>query len=266
MTINCMGRVNVPTPGTPVPLSTDPTVTASKLFFQVIPGLTGKTYVGTPTMTKATLAGYGAHSLAKLRGRLFRNLLTSNRRMARIPSASPTTRSMPMSRAKVCSSPTGQSRRKAGPISGGLNICFPDLHLRHFHGFGFSCERLPASSRRYRSPYFRPTDSARRTAPNRSERHDPSARDIPQKLFSCTKSASIPIAIQLLAAHHHLHPVIVPMHVLALAFVMAQRVTRGECVFYGNFKHRKNSPLPRNPWKTRSPADYRKIPVRIVAS
>jgi len=57
MTINCLGRVNVPTPGTPVPLSGDPTVTASKLFFQVIPGLTGKTYAGQPTMTKATLAG-----------------------------------------------------------------------------------------------------------------------------------------------------------------------------------------------------------------
>ena len=57
MTINCKGRVNVVTPGTPVPLSIDPTVTASKLFFQVIPGLTGKTYVGVPAMTKATLAG-----------------------------------------------------------------------------------------------------------------------------------------------------------------------------------------------------------------
>jgi hypothetical protein len=57
MTINTQGRVNVATPGTPVPLSTDPTVRASKLFFQVIPGLTGKTYVGGPAMTKSTLAG-----------------------------------------------------------------------------------------------------------------------------------------------------------------------------------------------------------------
>jgi hypothetical protein len=57
MTINCKGRVNVATPGTPVPLSTDPRATASKLFFQVIPGLTGKTYVGVPSMTKATLGG-----------------------------------------------------------------------------------------------------------------------------------------------------------------------------------------------------------------
>jgi hypothetical protein len=57
MTIHCLGRVNVATPGTPVPLSIDPTVHASKLFFQVIPGLTGKTYAGVPSMTKATSAG-----------------------------------------------------------------------------------------------------------------------------------------------------------------------------------------------------------------
>src|SRR5580658_6317513 len=57
MTVNCLGRVNVATPGTPVPLSIDPTIHASKLFFQVIPGLTGKTYAGVPSMTKATLGG-----------------------------------------------------------------------------------------------------------------------------------------------------------------------------------------------------------------
>jgi hypothetical protein len=56
MKINCNGRMNVPTPGRPVPLATDPAVTASKLFFQVIPGLTGKTYVGAPTMNKSALA------------------------------------------------------------------------------------------------------------------------------------------------------------------------------------------------------------------
>lgn len=57
MQINTLGRVNVTTPGTPVPLTSNPAITASKVFFQVIPGLTGKTYVGIPTMTKATLAG-----------------------------------------------------------------------------------------------------------------------------------------------------------------------------------------------------------------
>jgi hypothetical protein len=56
MTLTSMGRVNVATPGTPVPLSTDPTVRVSKLFFQSVPGLTGKCYIGTPTMTKSALS------------------------------------------------------------------------------------------------------------------------------------------------------------------------------------------------------------------
>lgn len=51
------GRISVTTPGTPVPLTTDPTITACKLFFQVIPGLSGKTYVGNTGMNKSTLAG-----------------------------------------------------------------------------------------------------------------------------------------------------------------------------------------------------------------
>ena len=57
MTLTSMGRVNVSTPGTPVPLSTNPTQLVSKLFLQVIPGLTGKTYLGKPGMNKTTLAG-----------------------------------------------------------------------------------------------------------------------------------------------------------------------------------------------------------------
>src|SRR6266700_2304978 len=52
-----LGRFSVATPGTPVPLTADPAITASKVFFQVIPGLTGKTYVGVPSMAKGTLAG-----------------------------------------------------------------------------------------------------------------------------------------------------------------------------------------------------------------
>jgi hypothetical protein len=57
MTINPIGKLSVAASGTPVPLSTDPTLTASKLFFQSIPGFTGKTYVGSANMVKATLAG-----------------------------------------------------------------------------------------------------------------------------------------------------------------------------------------------------------------
>lgn len=57
MHIKSLGRVNVPNPGTPVPLTADRTVTASKLFVQVVPGLTGKTYLGVTNMTKASLNG-----------------------------------------------------------------------------------------------------------------------------------------------------------------------------------------------------------------
>lgn len=57
MIINSLGRVNVPVPGTRVPLTTNPAITASKLFVQAVPGLTGKTFLGSATMTKATLAG-----------------------------------------------------------------------------------------------------------------------------------------------------------------------------------------------------------------
>jgi hypothetical protein len=57
MTHTSLGRVNVSTPGTPVPLSTNPTQSVSKLFFQVIPGLTGKTYIGKPGMNKSTMSG-----------------------------------------------------------------------------------------------------------------------------------------------------------------------------------------------------------------
>src|SRR5579871_6649326 len=56
MTANPLGRVNVTTPGTIVPLSTDPTARVSKIYFQVIPGLTGKGYIGKKGLVRATLA------------------------------------------------------------------------------------------------------------------------------------------------------------------------------------------------------------------
>ncbi|HVP45409.1 MAG TPA: hypothetical protein VMT32_02455 [Bryobacteraceae bacterium] len=55
MTANPLGKVTVATPGTLVPLSTDPTLRASKIYFQVIPGLTGKGYIGKSGMVRATL-------------------------------------------------------------------------------------------------------------------------------------------------------------------------------------------------------------------
>jgi hypothetical protein len=57
MTVTTMGRVNVTTPGTPVPLSTDPNKAVSKIFVQVIPGLTGKGYIGRSNLNRTTLSG-----------------------------------------------------------------------------------------------------------------------------------------------------------------------------------------------------------------
>jgi hypothetical protein len=57
MTVTTLGRMNVITPGTPVPLSTDPNQRVARIFAQVIPGLTGKGYLGTSNMVRATLAG-----------------------------------------------------------------------------------------------------------------------------------------------------------------------------------------------------------------
>lgn len=56
MTATAMGRVNVTTPGSPVPLSTDPAIKASKIFFQVIPGMSSKAYVGKRGMNRQTLS------------------------------------------------------------------------------------------------------------------------------------------------------------------------------------------------------------------
>ena|SRR5205085_624559 len=56
MTVTSLGRLNVATPGTPVPVSTDTTARAAKISFQVLPGLTGKGYVGKKGMVRASLA------------------------------------------------------------------------------------------------------------------------------------------------------------------------------------------------------------------
>ena len=56
MTANPMGRVNVATPGTLVPLTTNTSLRVSKIYFQVIPGLTGKGYIGKNGLVRATLA------------------------------------------------------------------------------------------------------------------------------------------------------------------------------------------------------------------
>jgi len=56
MNANALGRVNVATPGTLVQLSSNTGLRASKIFFQVIPVLTGKGYIGKAGMVRATLA------------------------------------------------------------------------------------------------------------------------------------------------------------------------------------------------------------------
>jgi len=56
MTANPLGRVNVATPGTLVPLTTNTSLRVSKIYFQVIPGLTGKGYIGKAGLVRATLA------------------------------------------------------------------------------------------------------------------------------------------------------------------------------------------------------------------
>lgn len=57
MTLTSLGKVTVPTPGTPVPINPNIVATASVLAVQTIPGLTSKIYIGQSTMNKATLAG-----------------------------------------------------------------------------------------------------------------------------------------------------------------------------------------------------------------
>jgi hypothetical protein len=56
MILTSLGRLNVASAGTPVALSTDPTLRVTKLFFQSVPGLTGKCYIGAPAMSKSALS------------------------------------------------------------------------------------------------------------------------------------------------------------------------------------------------------------------
>jgi len=57
MTVTTMGRVNVTTPGTAVPLSTNTDQKVAKIFAQVVPGLTGKGFIGKSNLNRSTSAG-----------------------------------------------------------------------------------------------------------------------------------------------------------------------------------------------------------------
>lgn len=47
-----LGFIQVPTPGTPVPLTLDRTIMAAQILVRTMPGLTGKTYFGIAGMNK----------------------------------------------------------------------------------------------------------------------------------------------------------------------------------------------------------------------
>jgi hypothetical protein len=57
MNLTANGKIPVPTPGTPVALAVTAASRSCHLATQVCPANTGKVYLGTPGMVKATLAG-----------------------------------------------------------------------------------------------------------------------------------------------------------------------------------------------------------------
>jgi hypothetical protein len=54
MTIVPLGKIAVPTPGTPVQVSTDPTIFVNRLVFSQVAGQVGNVYIGQANMVKAT--------------------------------------------------------------------------------------------------------------------------------------------------------------------------------------------------------------------
>jgi hypothetical protein len=57
MQARSFGKIAVPTPGTPVRLTTDTNLRAARLRFAVVIGETGRIFVGVAGMNKATGAG-----------------------------------------------------------------------------------------------------------------------------------------------------------------------------------------------------------------
>ena len=54
-----LGLIRVPSPGVPVPISTDDTLRAMQIMFRTVPGFTGRTYVGLAGMDKTSPAKTG---------------------------------------------------------------------------------------------------------------------------------------------------------------------------------------------------------------
>jgi hypothetical protein len=63
MNLTTAQKISVATPGTPVALSSSSTARVRHIHIQAAPANTGKVYLGTPAMVKATLAGV-AHVFA----------------------------------------------------------------------------------------------------------------------------------------------------------------------------------------------------------
>ncbi len=57
MTLTSLGRIAVPTPGTPVLLSTNVRTQVARLVIQTAPSNAGKTYFGMKSLNKTSLAG-----------------------------------------------------------------------------------------------------------------------------------------------------------------------------------------------------------------
>ena len=52
MIVKSLGLIRVPTPGTPVQVTTDDSVRASQILVRIVPGFTGRTYLGVAGMNK----------------------------------------------------------------------------------------------------------------------------------------------------------------------------------------------------------------------
>jgi len=54
---NSFGKISVPTPGTPVQITTDTKIRANRIRFQNVIGETGHTFLGVSGLTRATFVG-----------------------------------------------------------------------------------------------------------------------------------------------------------------------------------------------------------------
>ena len=136
-----LGRVNQPAPGTPVPLSTNLTQRVSKLLIQMIPGLTGKAYLGRiRTMNKSTLAGVARILWPNPNGGISDQFFFETDDSEDVPSIFLSTRLIWTLSARVFSSAIGPSNSSftntasIRPKTGVLDIGLPDLDFIQHSG------------------------------------------------------------------------------------------------------------------------------------